>query len=86
MWHELKKEAFFASYFPDSCLKRVPEKTYFWQVFAVLKPNIYTSMLNEKIDSLKEKNKIKNDTIKLTEEAQEIFESFKFDSDISLLG
>lgn len=86
LWRELKKDPVFMSFFPDSCFKRVPEKTYFWKIFTVLKPDLFNQMLTEKISNLKEKSKIKDDTIKLTYEAQEIFENFKFDSDLALLG
>lgn len=33
-------------FFPDSCLKRLPPKIYFWKVFSVLKPQQYQDMMN----------------------------------------
>ena len=73
-------------YFPDSCFKRVPDKDYFWKVFSILYSERYSKILEEKIKTLRENSKIKEDKIVLTREAQEIFDSFECDGNLSLLS
>lgn len=73
-------------YFPDICHKRVPPRKYFWQVFYVLRNDLFKSTIENHIVTLKLKNKIKDDNIKLTPEAQKIFNDFNFTDDLQLLG
>lgn len=51
-----------------------------------MRPEHYKELVDGKIKELKEKNKIKEDKIKLTREAQTIFDEFSFGRNLGLLG
>ena len=86
LWTVLKKDSGFMKYFPDSCYKRMPSKDYFWKVFYSTKRESFKQLIGEKVNALKKKNRIKSDTIRVTDEAYDIFKNFKFEENLTLLG
>lgn len=73
-------------YFPDSCLKKVPDRNYFWRVLGVVMPREYNAFLKDKVLTLRHRRRFPIDRIALTREAEEIFEGFDFENRLSLLS
>lgn len=86
LWEIYNKDVEFIKYFPETCLKKYPERAYFWKVFYVLKKPKFDELINGEIKILKAKNRIKTDKIKITAEAEKIFNKFEYESSLSLLG
>lgn len=72
-------------YFPDKFLKVVPPKEYFWQVYAVIKPEDYKSIIDKAKSRLITFKKIQRNNISITQEALAVFNDFN-EEDISLLS
>ena len=73
-------------YFPDACHRRMPSKEYFWKVYYCNKKDNFKQIVGDKIKALKKKNRIKTDTIKVTDEALDILKNFKFEVNLALLS
>lgn len=72
-------------FFPDSCFKKQPPKAYFWKVYYVCFGEKFTRLVQNEISSLRDKHKIKEDKIKLSAEAFDVFNEFNFDKNLGLL-
>lgn len=86
LWLQLKEDANFMAYFPDSCYKKVPDRDYFWRVLGVTMPTEYQNFLRHKISFFRERKRIKEDKLLLSREARDIFEDFQFEDKLSLLS
>lgn len=64
---------------------RPPPSEYFWKVYAVAKKADFNVLLNEKITKVKEKKKVKDDKLQLTEEALKIMNSVNFDNHLTMM-
>lgn len=73
-------------YSPDICNKRAPPRQYFGQVFYVLRQDLFKTAIEGQITSLKDKNKIKYENIKITDKDQAIFSEFTFADDLEFFG
>lgn len=86
LWFKMKQDLEFMRYFPDSCHRKVPSKTYFWKVYYYLKRYEFMANIDEQIKVLRKKNRIKNDKLVLSVEAQSIFKDFNVGDNLRLLG
>lgn len=86
LWQTKKTDPTFIKYFPDSCLKRQPPKSYFWKVYFHCFKSEFNTNITTQIDSLIKKNRVKDDNVLLTDEAVDIFENFNFKQNLKLLG
>lgn len=82
----MKKDPNFMAFFPDSCNRKVPSKSYFWKVYYCLKKEDFKDKIAEQISILKRKNKIKDDKLTLNEETHTIYKDYDVGSNLRLLG
>lgn len=72
-------------YFPDKFLKGVLIKSYFWQVFAVVRPSEYKTAVESAKSRLISFRKFIRNSIRMTDEALEVLNDFSED-DLNLLS
>jgi hypothetical protein len=84
--NELRHDKTFMSYFPDLCMKKLPPRTYFWQVFSVVRAAEFKALIDAKVEKLRSLRRVKEDKMKLSAEALKIFYSFDAGNEVALLG
>lgn len=85
LWKKYIQDTNFMYYFPDKFYKTIPPKVYFWQVFAIIKPNEYKTVIETARNRVISFKKIIRNNIRMTEEALEVFNDFS-DDDLNLLS
>lgn len=86
LWAELKNDDEATKYFPDSCHRKPPPRTFFWQVYAIVRPQQFKALVQNQVEMLKLRKRVKDDRVAVTAEGADIFDNFKFEDDIRLLG
>jgi hypothetical protein len=85
VWRKYMNDPQVLYYFPDKFLKSVPSKQYFWQVFSKIKPIEYENFIDLATKRVVQMKKFTRNTIKVTEEALEVFKDFS-NEDLDLLS
>lgn len=84
-WKRLLNDDKFMQHFPNKFFKTVPPKDYFWQVYAVVKPNEYRQAIDKAYERLGTFKRLIRNDIKVTNEALEVFNDFS-DSELFLVS
>ena len=57
MFGQARVNADFFRYFPDSCFKKYPPRSYFWQIYASLHPEQFGELYNVEMERIRQRRR-----------------------------